>query len=220
MNEGYAQFVNQLEQAIITFPSLSISVSGDKKVLNGTLPVVDKDEKHWDDYDIEIHCHENFPYRFPMLFETSGKIPKIADWHVYEDTGSCCVKILPEEILRCKKGITVTEYIREEVVPYLFNQTHRRVEGYYINGEYGHGVKGIYEYYADILGTGDDRRQTLKLLLYISTHTRPSRTSLCFCGGKSKFRHCHRDAFDKLKNIGDNTLIDHANLMARAAKLI
>jgi len=213
---GYDKFISQLGEAQERFSNLKpVEVAG-KLILRGKLSIIDKDGKHWEDYDVEIHSTDNFPKEFPRLFETSGKIPRIADWHVYENTGSCCTKIPPEEILRCRKGITVSEYIQEEVLPYLFNQTHRRIEGYYINGEYSHGAVGIYEYYADLLNTGTNIKLTLQLMKYIATHDRPSRTSLCFCGQKVKFRRCHRDAFDKLKLIGDSIVCDHAHGIAKA----
>lgn len=219
MSNGYDTFVSQLNEAVTAFPTLERIVIDEKEVLKGTLAVVDKDGKYWEDYGIEIQATEKFPYEFPLLFETSGKIPKIADWHVYEDTLSCCVKVKPEEILRCKKGITVTDYIREEVMPYLFNQTHRRVEGYYANGEYGHGILGIYEFYADILNTGNDIQRTIQLMLFVARHERPVRTSYCFCGKQIKFRHCHLEAFDKLKQIGDETLQVHAYSIAKASRI-
>jgi hypothetical protein len=55
---------------------------------------------------------------------------------------------------------------------------------------------------------------------YIATHERPVRTSICFCGKKQKFRHCHRDAFDKLKSIDDAAVRTHAYDIAKAAGLI
>lgn len=220
MNNGYDQFIGQLSEAVDAYPSLYESLNNERKILKGSLPIVDKNGKHWEDYEIEIHFSEKFPDEFPTLFETSGKIPKIADWHVYEDTFSCCVKVRPEEILRCKNGITIKEYISEEVLPYLFNQTHRRVEGYYVNGEYSHGAKGIYEFYSQILKTGNDIKHTLQLMDHISTHDRPYRTNKCFCGSNQKFRHCHRLAFDVLKNIGDNIVRGHVYEIAKAAKLI
>src|ERR1035437_1003929 len=180
MNKGYDIFVSQIEEAIVAFPSLHQVIVDGKYILKGALAVIDKNGRHWEDYEIEIHSTENFPNEFPLLFESSGKIPKITDWHVYEDTLSCCVKIKPEELLRCKKGITVTDYIREEVVPYLFNQTHRRVEGYYVNGEYGHGTLGIYEYYSNLLNTGKNIERTIQLMLFIAKHERPGRTTFCF----------------------------------------
>lgn len=220
MNGEYEQFISELPDAIGAYPSLYESTVGDKKILKGWLPIVDEDGKHWEDYSIEIHCSEKYPYEFPVLYETSGKIPKIGDWHIYEDTLSCCVKVHPEEILRCKNGITLTEYIKEEVLPYLFNQTHRRIEGFYVNGEYSHGQIGIYEFYADILKTSANIQLTLKLMNYIATHNRPGRTSLCFCGQKIKFRHCHREAFDKIKEIGDDAIKNYAFNIAKAFRLI
>lgn len=212
---GYDKYVSQLLEAQEFFPSLKeIKVNG-KLVLRGVISIVDRDGIHWEDYEIEIHCTEHFPKEFPRLFEVSGKIPRIADWHVYEDTGSCCTKIPPEEILRCQKGITVAEYIKEEVFPYFFNQTHRRVEGYYINGEYSHGGKGLLEYYSKELKTGSDYNLTLELFRFIATHDKPHRTSYCFCGKKEKFRHCHKGAFEKLKILGFEILKYHYAMMSK-----
>ena len=220
MSKGYDAFVLQLEEAYLSFPSLGRATENGKEILKGMLSVVDGNGKHWEDYAVEIHSTENFPDGFPSLFETSGKIPKIGDWHIYEDTLACCLKVKPEEIIRCKKGITVTEYIREEVMPYFFNQTHRRVEGYYINGEYGHGLLGVYEFYSDILGTGKDYRATVNLLQFIAMNNQPIRTSLCFCGSQNKFRNCHKKAFEKLKQIGDENLLSDANEFAKATGLV
>lgn len=220
MSKGYDIFVSQLDEALEAFPSLGIIEVDGKDILKGILAVIDKNGKHWEDYEIEIHFSKNFPAEFPTLFETSGKIPKIADWHVYEDTLSCCVKVKPEEILRCKDGITITEYIREEVMPYLFNQTHRRVEGFYVNGEYGHGQLGIYEFYANELNTGADIKQTIRLMRFIASNDRPGRTSVCFCGRNIKFRYCHRDAFDKLKKLGDETIQAHAYNFEKVVRLL
>lgn len=220
MSTGYHLFSEQLDEAIAKYPLLKRVILDGKEILKGSLEVRDKDGKHWEDYEIEIHATENFPNLFPWLFEVSDKIPKIADWHIYEDTFSCCLKILPEEILRCKQGITVTEYITEEVLPYLFNQTHRRTEGYYVNGEYAHGSMGIYQYYSSILRTGGNIRLTISLMQYIAANYRPYRTNLCFCGNGKKFRHCHRDSFDQLKQIGDGVLNVHAHEFAKAINLI
>jgi len=218
MNWGYEQFVSQLDEAIASFPSLSKATLEGAIILKGILPVIDKEGKHWEDYDIEIHCSKNFPYEFPLLFETSGKIPKIADWHVYEDSLTCCVKVHPEELLRCKKGITVKEYISDEVLPYLFNQTHRRVEGYYINGEYSHGSLGVYEYYANMLNTDTNIKLTLQLMNFIADHERPSRTSMCFCEKRIKFRHCHKGSFDKIKPLGSEQIKRHVSYILQGYK--
>lgn len=221
MNKGYEKFINELPDAIATYPSLcECVIEGNEKILKGWLPIVDKEGRHWEDYSVEIHCSKNYPHTFPILYETSGKIPKIADWHVYEDTQSCCVKVQPEEILRCKNGITLTLYIKEEVIPYLFNQTYRRIEGHYANEEYSHGVMGIYEFYDDILKTNHNPLHTLNLMNYIATHHPPSRTSMCFCGRKIKYRHCHKKVFEKIKFMGDKIIMIHIIQIAKLLQVI
>jgi hypothetical protein len=206
---GYNLFLAQIAYVLDKYPKLSKIERNSKVILAGEVDIIDGTGKHWESYDIEIFCSDTFPYRFPHLYETGGKIPKIADWHIYEDTLSCCVKILPEEILRCLKGITVEQYVTCEVLPYLFNQTHRRVEGYYVNGEYGHGGLGLYEYYSHELKTGD-LEQIAKLLYGIGTRPKPDRTSMCFCGSGVKFRYCHRTVYEKFSPLGKELLIEHA----------
>lgn len=220
MTIGYSAFEQQLDDAEASYPSLKRESGPQGCFLKGRLDIIDAAGKYWDTYEVEIHFQEGFPYRFPALYETGGKIPKKGDWHIYEDTLTCCVKVLPEEILRCINGITLVEYIKEEVLPYLFNQTHRRIEGYYVNGEYSHGAIGFYEFYSEALGTKGDIKKTVALMKYIADHSRPDRTSKCFCGSSAKFRHCHRPAFDKLKKIGDNILLSHAYYIAQGAGLV
>lgn len=217
---GYDKFINQLQEVQENFPELKQTTVSGKIILRGILPVIDNEGNHWEDYEVEIHCSDNFPNEFPRLYEVGGKIPRIGDWHIYEDTGSCCVKILPEEKIRCRNGITVREYLQEEVMPYLFNQTHRRKEGYYINGEYLHGAWGLLQYYSYELKTGNDHNATLQLINYIATHEKPIRTSMCFCGGKQKFRHCHKTAFEKLKSIGNDSLVEHYRWIGKVTGIV
>ncbi|MDR6940846.1 hypothetical protein J2W55_000674 [Mucilaginibacter pocheonensis] len=107
-----------------------------------------------DTYQLEIHSTDQYPSVFPWVFETGGKLPVNIDWHVYDDTGRCCIKVPPEEEVICKKGITLHAFIKDELTPYLFNQTFRRENGYYIN-ERSHGVKGLIEYYCEKLKCND-----------------------------------------------------------------
>lgn len=206
---SYELFVEQLTEAEEAYPKLRRKLTDEVYVLAGDLDVIDKAGKLWETYQIGIHYVEGFPYRFPGLYETGGKIPKIGDWHVYEDTLTCCVKVQPAEIIRCLRGISITEYIKEEALPYFFNQTHRRLEGYYVNGEYGHGLMGICQFYAEELKMESNIEKMLRAMHFIATNERPDRTSMCFCGSGIKFRHCHRSAFDKLKQIGSNILLSH-----------
>lgn len=218
---GYELFAQQVDQLLIKFPKLKTRVVEiGLTILFGELDVVDKNGKYWDSYLIEIHPTTDFPNRFPWVYEVGGKIPQIGDWHVNEDTKSCCIEVRPEEILICKGGITLLSFVEGYVLPYFFNQTHRRVEGYYVNGEYSHGMLGIYEFYSRVLKTGSDIRKTIQLIMFISKGVRPSRTDNCFCGTKEKYRRCHREAFETLSILGGNYLLEDAHSIAKKAGLI
>lgn len=198
-------FAHQLDEAIAKYPKLLKSHAGTTTILKGSIDIVDSNGKHWDSYDIEIHPTADFPSRFPTLFEKGKKIPKNADWHINGD-GSCCVAVLPHEIIACTQGISVLRYIEEFVIPFLANQTYRRYQGEFANGEYSHGIKGIVEYYQNLLQI-ENIQTLISLLDWIIKNPKPSRTNTCFCGSRKKFRYCHRDAYTKIALIGKNSLI-------------
>ena len=208
-------FLVEAMEACLAFPTLAVDDTGSKPILRGDLQVIDSNGHEWGRYEIEIHPSPEFPARYPALYETSGKIPRIGDWHIYEDTGACCVNVLPAEILRCRRGITVTEYIQEEVIPYLFNQTHRRVEGYYVNGEYGHGLIGVYEFYRDLFGKSHGILRMIELMREVTRLEKPQRTSTCFCGSGQKYRHCHKTAFEACTAIGREVVAADADRLER-----
>lgn len=212
MEESYTTFVTQLNSVVQKYPHLEIVSENGEKLLRGNLDIVDENGRKWESYLMEIKYKEGFPYRYPKVYELSNKIPKIANWHIYKD-GSCCIDVPPSEIIKCKNGITVIGFIESELFPYLFNQTHRRVEGYYVNKGYSHGLIGIYEFYSGKLATGNKVRKTLELIYYIANNSRLNRSNKCFCGSGKLFRKCHMQAFDELKKLGKSYLLDHIQLI-------
>lgn len=215
---GNEKFLEQIDEVLLKYPMLQKAGSGDNCFIKGLIDIIDKEEKHWDTYEVEIHNSTDFPYRFPILYEVGGMIPRIADWHIYEDTFACCVKVLPEELIRCRNGITLLEYIDEEAIPFLFNQSHRRHEGFYVNGEYAHGLMGWYEYYARELNTNLNIKETIRLILFIAEGNKPFRTHSCFCGNGELFRKCHKETYEKLSLLGKDTLKAHAKLFLNLQK--
>jgi len=209
---GYNIFINQIDQVVERYSNFNIVEDSEEKYLQGELQVVDRSGVFWESYQLEIKHHPDFPYRFPKVFEISDKIPKIADWHINKDH-SFCIDVDASEIIKCKDGLSLIEFIEKELTPYLFNQTHRKVQGHYVGGEYSHGLKGIYEFYSDSLKTGDNVRKTLSLMMFIATHSRPNRSNKCFCESGELFRHCHRKAYDELKVLGQKHLENDLQLL-------
>lgn len=193
-------FYNQALEAISIHPKLSLVEKADTIILLGELDLIEQEVGIIDTYEIEIHPSPLFPYRFPYLYETGGRIPINIDWHRFEQTGHCCVKVTAEEIIICHRGISLKDYIQFQAIPYFFNQTFRRVNGYFLN-ERRHGVLGVVDFYFEELKTKDIYKM-LRMLEFIRLCQEPYRVAKCFCGSGLKYRHCHRDSFRLLVQAG------------------
>ncbi len=118
------QFENDIKVIPGIFNKLDIVKTEGEQILKGELDIIDSNSRLWDTYQIEIMGSDNYPYRFPKLFETANAFPGIADWHVYESDESCCVDVPPNEIIICKDGLNVVDYI-QRFGRYPFDRTIR-----------------------------------------------------------------------------------------------
>jgi hypothetical protein len=183
-----------------SFENLRIFEENEERFLKGSLDIIDGTGKIWGTYDVEIKGSESYPYSFPKLYETNNAFPKNADWHVYEDDFSCCIDVPMSEKIICKNGLSVSDYIKHHAIPYLANQTYRILEGYYLYGEYSHGILGRLEFYQSRL-KAKNLAELIKMFDLIIKDYNPDRRSMCpFCH-KEKFRRCHRDAFRDLQLV-------------------
>lgn len=200
------QFKNDILLVPDLFDKLKVVEENEEQFLRGSLDIIDRKGKIWGTYEVEIKGSEGYPYAFPKLYETNDAFPKNADWHVNEDN-SCCVDVPMSEKIICKNGLNVTDYIKQYAIPYLANQTYRIREGYYLYGEYSHGILGRLEFYQSKL-KASSTTQLLQMFDLIIKDYNPDRRAICpFCH-KEKFRKCHRDAFRELQIIKDYLIYD------------
>lgn len=209
-----SEFTGVLEK----YPKLFVAVSDNRKILKGEIDLIDEFGEYRDTYSIEIHAVAEYPYRFPFVFEKGGKLPWNADWHIFENDGHCCIKVEPEEILICKKGITLLNFIELQVIPYFFNQTFRQVNGYYIN-ERAHGLLGVINFYCEKFKEKSTQK-LITLMEFVLYNPEPSRVSKCFCGNGNKYRKCHRDGYRMLHEIGLENVFIHLTLIKDLMKKI
>lgn len=129
--------------------------------------------------------------------------------------------MLAEERLACLEagGITVVGFLENHVRPHLANQAHRMKHGYYVNGEYAHGEKGILEYYQRQLGV-ENPMTIAKILMQIAKGRGPDRRAKCFCGSGKKFWHCHRAVWQRLERLGKEILLHEVQQMYGFASLL
>lgn len=204
MNKSYNKFIEEASAAISSFPALQLFSREDSlPYIEGDITLFDQNGESYDCYSIRIECSSDYPKSFPLVYETADRLPHNIDWHVYNE-GNFCISTSLEEYIHCAKGISLTTFVRDHLLPYLHNQSFREREGYFVN-ERSHGKKGILESIYDLLNVNDNDK-AIKLLVFIYRNKTPSRTTKCFCGSGKKYRHCHRDAYQSIKSIGQERL--------------
>jgi hypothetical protein len=205
MNNAYLKFTEEATEIIKNLPALQLHRREDSlPFLEGKITLCDESGVAYDAYQIRIECSNDYPNSFPTVYETSERLPPNIDWHIYPD-GHFCICTSLEESIYCCKGLTLTRFINDQIVPYLHNQSFREKEGYFLQ-ERSHGIQGTLESLKDILKT-NDLQKIYALLIYIYINDTPSRISKCFCGSKKKYRHCHKEAYRNLKDIGQHKLL-------------
>jgi len=200
--DNYKIFCNQLEDVIIKYPNLSIIDKDGKKFLKGVLDIPNEDLNIVGHYLVEIHFTNLFPFRFPKLFEIGGDISSHIDWHKFSDN-SCCITVQPDEILKCKSGINILDFIERYCFSFFANHIYRKQEGQYLNGEYAHGLDGVKEFYSILMKTDDvDKWVHYLTCTFFIPSQKYKRNGKCFCESDIKFKNCHLKIFDSLREIG------------------
>lgn len=206
VNNGFLIFKKEAEIIQNDYPGL-ILVADEKNAtpsISGIIQLEDEKGSFIDSYKIKIIPTTDYPNRFPHVFEIGGRIPINIDWHVYPDDGHCCISSIPEEILICKNGISLHNYIENQVKPYFFNQKHRELNGFFLK-ERPHGTEGNVQFFIETFKT-KDLATIIKYLVFIRQRNEPNRVSLCFCGSGLKYRKCHRETYRVLSAFNNEEL--------------
>ena len=209
--ESYNLFCNQLDSVIKKFPNLKITELDGANALKGIIDIRNDQNEVVGSFSVEIRYRMEFPYRFPVLYEVGGDIPNIADRHKYSD-GICCITVLPDEILKCKNGISVLTFIEEYATPYFANQVYYLQNKKYLNGEYSHGKDGFIEFYTNFFNTTDsskwleDVERVKSGTIIVMARNKP-----CFCGSGLKYKNCHNKIYYDISRLGTSQVLNHIN---------
>lgn len=196
----YDQFRIDADTAQDFYPLLKLIDTGIPE-LSGTIVLKDNWGQELDQYKLRILATPGYPYLFPYVFEIGGKIPVNADWHVYESDGHLCLCTTTNEFIKTMNGLSLKDFIKNELEPYLFNQTYRRKEGFFLN-EMPHGDAGQLVSLKNYFKTNDIGK-IKQFLLMAKADYKMGRTDFCFCGSGIKYRHCHREIFKTFKDLGE-----------------
>jgi SEC-C motif len=197
------QLIQDIDLALKFYPELGRKESNRRIRVVGNIVLTHPETGEYDKYSVSIDFPNGYPKQFPKVIEESKKIPRIADRHVNKDN-TLCLAIEPEEKLICRNGITFKFFLDKVLVPHLSRETYRRLSGKYEDGEYSHGVKGLWEFFRHRLKTTDKRAIVNELERMLQMSRWPGRNTPCFCGSKVKFKKCHLKKWGEVMVLGDD----------------
>ncbi len=175
-----------------------------------------------DTYKIAITAPIEYPARVPALQEIGGRTKAVADkyhlsdirdLHFNTSNGTACVCVKQEEKTKFPPGSDLVYFIESLAIPYLYGLSFYDEQGYWPWGEYGHGVIGLLEFYADdsheqtkegieILAT--TFREDLNWKWYSKQLRKPNPNKMCVCGKSRSFNSCHERAYRGLLRLSED----------------
>lgn len=197
--------IQDIELALNFYPELEIKESNGQIEVIGEIVLEHPGIGEYDRYSVSIFFPKGYPKVFPRVIEGSEKIPRIADRHVNRDN-TLCLAVEPEEKLICRNGITFKYFLDKVLIPHLSRETYRQLSGKYEDGEYSHGIEGLWEFFFTRFETEDKEVVIIELERMLQKNRLPRRNSLCFCDSKIKFKKCHLKKWRDLTPLGDSYL--------------
>jgi hypothetical protein len=179
----------------LKYPDFTVCCTGAKIYIRGAFPVL-HEGMVLDRYQIEIEWSDS-DTEVPLLRETGGRIPWIADRHMSRG-GMACLFVPEEWLLRPREEKTVIHYLDGPARNYFLWQS------LYDRGlsppwkDRAHGVPGLLEAYGDMVGM-EDESPVRRCLEYLSKEQIKGHWP-CPCGSGKRTRDCHLTHMRELKS--------------------
>lgn len=178
------------------YPTLHIFTNQDGVTeVAGRFPVFDSDGKRLEAFNLSIILPSTYPVELPIVYEVGGRIPRIADRHIFSN-GSMCV-FIPDDRWRCfPAGSSFMDYLDGPLRNYFLSQLYYEETGKWLFGEYSHDELGIIEYYQELFETQDV--VTVVDFLFELCENKLREQNMCPCGSGKKIKRCCRPKFRDL----------------------
>lgn len=192
-----AEFARVRPSLEAEYPYLHVTTREGYTVLAGDLPLL-LEGRVVDSFQIEIVVPPAGPRAaVPIVREVAGRIPYVADRHMYRD-GAACLFVEAEFWFRHPTGMNLIDFIRGPVMSYFIAQlAYEQGKGWPF-GERAHGAQGIVDFYAPILGTRDLR--VIHRFVEMIGAKKVRSTWPCACGSGRRLGACHGGLIRSLRD--------------------
>jgi hypothetical protein len=184
-----------LERIRTRYPALHFVRVGDGWFLRGSI-TIEYEGRELDWFKVDIDLKPMAADELPIVREIGGRIPWESDRHVNSD-GTACV-CLPEAYFYDHPGPIDLPTFLEQVKGYFIGQALVMRGQPWPDGEWGHGEKGLYQWFFDDLGARP-RRERRAWLRALTVRTLNAERGFCPCGSGKRLRACHLRLIQKLR---------------------
>jgi hypothetical protein len=184
------------------YPDLvfSSSVGAHRLELAGTLRLIEEETGQPTDLRLRFVFPDDYPLHEPTLYEEGGRFPRIADRHINQADGSCCLWLEPLSRWNASDRNALLVLL-ERVSVFCEDQLTYEVIGRFLHGEWAHGDAGYAEHLFERLGS--DNRLMDALAARTDPCELPDRNATCLCRSGKKFKKCHMPEIEPaLRQLG------------------
>jgi hypothetical protein len=149
--EIHPQLLEQLKADLRTaYPDLHVYQEDHRILVRGSFPITHEGTV-LDRYLIEIELLDDYPTSVPVVSEIGEIIPRTYDFQIRNERGEACL-FLPEEQWKAyPPGTTFVDFLNGPVRHFFLGQSlvRRGQPGPF--RAWGHGAKGMFEFYVELL---------------------------------------------------------------------
>lgn len=151
-----------------------------------------------DEYQVDVELPSDTERGIPVVRETGNRIPRDIDRHVITAEGTLCV-VLPEAYWNDNpRGLSLAEFLDGPLREHLAGQSLVDMEQPWPAGEWGHGIKGVLEFYFQVLKTKEPK--AFVGLLELLARREAKGHWDCPCGSGKRLRNCHGPTIFNLRD--------------------
>lgn len=193
---------NGLDDLLLKYPALRLRpMRGSEVVIEGLIDFSARgvaQEVLEGRYQLEIRIPQRFPSLLPQVWEVGQQIA--TSFHKLQN-GALCLGSETRLRLLLARSSSITSFVDEAVVPYLYGHSYFQRYGTMPFEELPHGREGVVEDLADIFGA--PASCVLKFVIAISLRKRVANKTLCPCGNMRRLGRCHHGRVNFLrKHLG------------------
>ena len=211
-----AALESAVQDALVIQPHMRLDDEGHRVVLRGRFEIL-ADNELLEAFAVDVVLPDGSPRGLPSVWETGGRIPRQEPHHVNSTDDSLCV-LLPEVFwYEHPDGLSLAEYLDGPLRRHLAGQAMVLRGEPWPAGEWGHGARGICQFYQEIFDAKNPAQ--LNAFFDLLTRDRVKGHWPCPCESGLKLRQCHGEQVHRVRDRIPSALLEPVRKYAKLMNL-